>query len=106
MTEYRLIEDSEEITVLVDDGGVACIRDTDDNGEGRKSTTDYYQDRITQEMLDEELNVWEEVGEGKMYWNDWKTDKDDPAHVQEALEWLVAGETEFVVNEDIWPDFE
>ena len=69
--KYRVIDGTEEITVVLEDGGIACIRETDDNGEGRTATTDYYGVRLTQELIDAG-NIWEsELGEGDMWYNDW-----------------------------------
>ena len=107
--KFRLIKDSEEIIVITEDGGVATIRDVegyvdgDFGGKDRKSTTDYYQGRLNSKMIDED-NIWESLGEGKMYWNDWKTPFDNPEHVEDALNWLCVGEV-FVADENIWPNF-
>lgn len=52
------------ITVIMEDGGVATAYNPDDYYR-----SNYYQDRMTSETtLD---NLWDELGEGKMYWNDW-----------------------------------
>ena len=104
MMKYRVIRDSEEITVILEDGGIATIRDVDEDEDGRKSVTEYYQDRFTQEGLDSCDGVWGEVGEGKMYCGDWKTEASDPAHIVDALNWLAVEET-FELDESIWPDF-
>ena len=104
--KYRLMEYSDEIVVILEDGGIACIRDIDatDDMPDRQSTTDYYQTRFTQEDWDSQENIWEIVGEGKMYYNDWDTPFNDPKHIQDALEWLAVGES-FELDETIWRDF-
>ena len=103
--KYRVIKDSEEITVILEDGGIACIREAYelDEGDGRQSTTDYYQNRFDDETL-ESGELWETIGEGKMYYNDWTTPYDDPKHIWDALNWLCVG-CEFELDESIWPNF-
>ena len=103
--KYRVIKKDEELTIILADGGIACIRDVDDDSSGRQSTTDYYQSRFTQEMLDNNKNIWEEVGKGKMYYNDWTTPFDDPKHIEDALEWLCCDCNEFELDESIWEYF-
>ena len=100
--KYRVIKGNEEIIVILEDGGVACIRDV--YAEDYKTVSDYYQDRFTQEMLDNE-NIWEELGEGKMYCAEWQVPFDSPELVQEALNWLCVWEDNFEVDESIWKDF-
>lgn len=102
---YRVIELDERI-VLTEDGGVACIRTADemDTGDGRESTTDYYQDRITQELVDsleEGGSIWDILSEGKMYYNDWTTPELDPEHIKDALAWLCI-DCEFKRDDTIW----
>ena len=105
--KYRTIKDKNEITVILDDGGIATIREVEEmeEGDGRKATTDYYQDRFTLESLGSDEGIWEEVGKGKMYCEDWDTSFDDPAHIQDALNWLSV-QSEFELDETIWPSFE
>lgn len=100
--KYRLIKDDEAIVVILGDGGIAEIHEADEieEGDGRQSVTEYYQSRFT---MEDSGHVWDAVGEGKMYYNDWKTPFDDPAHVQDALEWL-AVESDYELDESIWPD--
>jgi len=93
--KYRIIEeDDSTFNVLVEDGGVACIRFVDESdimvdGKMRVATTDYYQSRITDETTWDE--VWENLAEGKMYYNDWNEDKANMDFmVKDALNWLVA----------------
>lgn len=103
--KYRTIVTKDETTVILEDGGIAVIRDIEESsmGDGRQSTTDYYQDRFTEETLNDDL--WETLGEGEMHYNDWQTPHDDPAHLKDALEWLSVGTT-FEKDNSIWPNFE
>lgn len=101
--KYRVIKSHDEITVITEDGGIACIRDVDNGDEGAQSVTDYYQDRFDQVILDNDT-IWDTVGQGKMYCEDWTTPFDDPAHVQDALQWLSVGDT-YELDETIWKDF-
>ena len=103
--KYRIEHMGDELVVIVEDGGIACIRSVDelDEGDGRQTTIDYYQERLTQSMIDNDT-IWEELGEGDMYYNDFKTPYTDPSHIQNALEWLCVGETNFEVDETIWKD--
>jgi len=85
--------DTSEITpntdfdVVLEDGGVATIRFMYE--EDREATTDYYQSRITDEKTWDK--VWENLGEGKMYYNDWtKAQSSMEALVTDALNWLGA----------------
>jgi hypothetical protein len=105
--KYRLIETKgDSITVILEDGGIADIHYAEpyDDAPNRKSVTEYYQTRFTQEDLESDEELWTILGEGKMYYNEWTTDYDDPAHVQDALNWLAVEET-FELDESIWPDF-
>ena len=109
MMKYRTIESGgEEIFVITEDGGLACIMDKEGCSEDEKrlSSTEYYQERFTQEMLDAEESIFEqtEMCDGKMYWADWETPYTNPDHVQDALEWLCVG-CEFELDETIWEDF-
>jgi hypothetical protein len=91
--KYNVINEDDfgyEFNVVTEDGGVACIRYMDE--EDRKATTDYYQDRITDEKTWQD--VWDNLGQGKMYYNDWKHGQADKGDlILEALNWLVVGET-------------
>jgi len=103
--KYRVIKDGDEITVITEDGGIACIREVDelDEGDGRQAVTDCYQSRFDNKIL-ESGNIWEILGEGKMYCEDWQTPFDNPDHIQDALEWLCMG-CEFELDESIWKNF-
>ena len=106
--KYRIVKRSDELDVITEDGGVASIRYADEmeENDGRTAVTDYYQTRITQEVLDSGESIWDYLGEGKMYCEDWyRTDFDNPKLVQDALEWLCAGHTKFQYDETIWEGF-
>ncbi len=104
--KYRTIIGKEDITVITEDGGIANIHYAEelDEGDKRKSVTEYYQARFTQEMLDSGADIWEEVGEGNMYYNNWTCEYDDPTLIGDALKWLCVG-CDFKEDETIWKDF-
>lgn len=106
MAKYRIITSNNNIIVVTKDGGIAEIRHTEENPEflGRQATTEYYQNRLTNEII-EDGEWWEALGEGKAFYNDWQTPFTDPAHILNALQWLVGDETQFVIDETIWPEF-
>lgn len=101
MTKYRTIVVCGEVVVITEDGGVACIRVN--IGDDYITTIDYYQNRINEDT--KPYTIWDELGEGKMYCDDFTTPYTDPKHVQTALEWLVVGEVDFVYDETIWKGF-
>ena len=101
--KYRLIKNDDSVTVIMEDGGVACIEVDEGDDQDYLSYTEYYQDRFTKEML-AKGDIWDQLACGKMYRSDWETDFDNPDHIEEALEWLCVG-CEFELDEMIWPDF-
>ena len=105
--KYRLIETpGDSIVVILEDGGIADIHyaEPHEDSPNRKSVTEYYQTRFTQEDLDSEDELWEILGEGKMYYEEWDTPYNNPEHITDALNWLAVGET-FELDESIWPYF-
>jgi hypothetical protein len=53
----------------------------------------------------ENSEVFEALAEGKMYANDWETDAfNSQTVIDDALAWLVVGETEFVRDDGIFAD--
>lgn len=68
---FRAKDDDEGTTIVImEDGGVANAYNPDEYYR-----TEYYQNRITSETtLD---NMWEELGEGKMYTTDWDGTNDE-----------------------------
>ncbi len=67
---FREDNGDKTITVIMEDGGVASAYNPDDYYR-----TDYYQDRITQETTLDDM--WDELGEGKMYTKDWDGNEDE-----------------------------
>lgn len=102
--KYRLIKTSDEVTVVTEDGGIACIREIDAIGETpRTATTDYYQSRIT--SLDNTDDLYEKLGDGKMFYVDWETAKFDSQEVlDDALAWLCTTETTWERDDSLFPD--
>jgi len=105
--KYRVIDNGDEITVLLEDGGIAEIREVGEmiQGDGRQSVTEYYQSKFTGKDLASEESVWEKLSLGDMYYNNWKTPYNDQTHIEDALNWLSMG-SKFEVDESIWPQFE
>ena len=88
---YEIItEDRDDITIRTDDGGIATIHHNEEH-----FVTTYYQDRI---CTDCEID-WEELAEGKVHHKDWnKPHKKsiDKEMINDALNWLVVGDYEFI----------
>lgn len=82
--KYRIIQDQDSITILVEDGGVATI-DFIESGY----RTEYYQNRIDESVGSDD--IWEVLAEGEMYISDDWTDPSVNVEmlIQEALAWLV-----------------
>lgn len=104
--KYRLFEESnEEIIVIMEDGGIACISKVEEcePGDGRIAITEYYKERINNDTDPDD--VFGELGEGASFYNEWTkaqcNDHCDPRLIQNALEWLAAGET-FERDDSIW----
>lgn len=75
---FREDNGDKTITVIMEDGGVASAYNP-----GDYYRTEYYQDRITKEtMLDD---MWDELGEGKMYTTDWDGNEDENILVEEPI---------------------
>lgn len=106
--KFMLIIDtpSEEITVVTQDGGIACIRYAEPCSETplRVATTDYYQTRITQLEDPTADNVWELLAEGKMYANDWNKEYNSLELIQDALNWLCLGEENWEICDNLFPE--
>ena len=108
--KYRIVEYDTDVYVVVEDGGIACITQKDGE-DGILATTEYFHDRITQQMNDDHwniLDVWETLDMGKISFNDW-SDKEyssinDERLITDALNWLVVndGNIEFVKDDTIW----
>jgi hypothetical protein len=102
--KIRIIQDKNEITVITEDGGIACIREADDMSpeEPRIAVTDYYQMKITDPSMTSE-NLFECLAEGKMYHKDWIDVKyNSLTAIEDALAWLCSAETSFEVSDDLF----
>ncbi len=101
--------DSDNTTVvIVEDGGLANAYKVDKNFK-----TEYYGSRITAET--ELENLWDELGEGKMYVQDWDGSSDenplkdevvDDEMIMDMVHWLYATseEVEYVRHDLEWTD--
>lgn len=72
-----------DVTVVCEDGGIACLHF---NGEHMVATL--YQDRITPETDLE--NLFEELGEGKAYIEDFSGMEPTPQMIIHCINWLNA----------------
>ena len=99
---------SDEVTIITEDGGLACIREAeaisnvgDKDYEPRVATSDYYQRRIpnTPDELKEFSeceDIWEYLAEGKMYYDDWPTQAFNSWEaIHTALQWLAPHEENY-----------
>jgi hypothetical protein len=100
--KFRMIidEDQREITVLTENGGVACIREAE--GDDRLAVTDYYQSRLTDFDGLTADNAFDLLGQGKMYCNDWDVPYNDLGLILDALKWLAVGETSWQHTESLF----
>jgi hypothetical protein len=103
--KYKTIRKDDIIIIITEDGGLAEIHYAEelDEGDGRQSTTEYYQNRFTEEDLLSTESIWDILGEGKAYYNDWTTPFDDPNHIIDALNWLAIDES-YQEDNSIWPN--
>lgn len=93
--KYRVIYDGEEYTVLLEDGGVACFRYYDG-----KAACEYYQERITTETNSGQ--VWENLGEGKMYYDEFPEDVNPSKLLRHCRDWLCPGGEDWEYDEDLF----
>jgi hypothetical protein len=85
--KYRILEISNtDFDIITQDGGFASIHFNGDN-----YITDYYQTRLTEIDLNDEL--WEQMAEGKIYHKDWDTASSKEQMINDALNWLVVANT-------------
>lgn len=108
--KFRLLvdENEKELTVLTEDGGIACIREADDisPNEPRIATTDYYHIRITELESATPENLFDLLGEGMMSCNDWADDQyNSLILIQDALSWLSPTEVEWNLCDSIFSEF-
>lgn len=104
--KYKLINEGDTIVVITDDGGCADIRAVEElsAGDGRQTTIELYQDHFTEEDLLSDEPLYEILGEGKMYYEDFTTPYTSEEHVKYALNWLTPSATEYVLDESIWAE--
>ena len=108
--KFRLLidESEKEITVLTEDGGIACIREADaiSPNEPRIATTDYYHTRITELESATPENLFDLLGEGKMSCDDWADEQyNSLILIQDALAWLSPSEVEWNLSDSIFTEF-
>lgn len=110
LVKINLTFESDEVTIVCEDGGVACIRKADDLDKNtpRIATTDYYQSRLTSidpDELTEERDVWARLGEGNMFYEDWDEKPFNSFYlICEALVWLGHNPADcVVVKEELFP---
>lgn len=99
--KYRINQHDEmEFDVIVEDGGVVSVYHNDEN-----QVSMYYQERIREDMDPDE--IWETLGEGKTYRNDWPDGTSRDEIIRDALSWLVLPAPEsWELDESIWNQFE
>lgn len=85
--KYRILEYSHtDFNLITEDGGLAFIYHNGDN-----YITEYYQNRLTE--IDENEDIWEQLGEGKVYYKEWSKEYDKQSAINDALNWLVVSST-------------
>jgi hypothetical protein len=105
--KFRIIFDDgeNEITIITEDGGIACIRETDDLSptEPRIAVSDYYQRRLTSIAFSESDNLFEHLAEGQMYHKDWPDVRYNSLTViNDALDWLCPGVTSWELSKNLF----
>lgn len=87
--QYSIINDSDDTTIILEDGGVATI-----HSNGEHLITTYYQSRVEKFTFDDEM--WGILDEGKQYVRDWVGQtKVTDALILDALRWLALGVNDF-----------
>jgi hypothetical protein len=111
--KFRLLLDPSEpeITIVTEDGGIACIRQAEDMGpspeEKRIAVSDYYSVRIPALTDCNSQNLFECLAEeATIYHDDWK-DKpyNDLSVIQTALDWLNPNEENWELVNNLFVDF-
>ncbi|WP_210498453.1 hypothetical protein [Vibrio crassostreae] len=106
--EFRIVHEQDEIIVVTESGGVACIRQAENiNGETRTATTDYYTTRLTEVADADSDNLFDVLAEGQMFADDWESVAYNSLEaITAALNWLsspTAPSWELV--DDLFPQF-
>ena len=86
-----------EFDIITEDGGIVGV--CSDLGT---TLSTYYQDRIQSNMLPG--YVWGVLAEGKTYIKEWDYESTYEEIIQDALAWLVMGNTEWERDDTIWSD--
>lgn len=116
-TKMNIFKSSDEIIIVLENGGVACIREAEpiDDNTPRIATTDYYELTVLDvdtslicETDEESVNIWNLLAEGNIYYEDWAEDKFDREKLlHDAIENLgFSPEDCVVVEEPLFPSIE
>jgi hypothetical protein len=98
-----LKDDKEECVMISEAGGVACA-----HFNGDMIISEYYQDRLSKKDLqNNDLTIWEILGEGKMYGTEWESKtKIDQEILEDLRKFLVDDEDEIKEYHLNWQDME
>lgn len=98
-----LKDDKEECVMISEAGGVACA-----HFNGDMIISEYYQDRLSKKDLqNNDLTIWEILGEGKMYGTEWENKtKIDQEILEDLRKFLVDDEDEIKEYHLNWQDIE
>lgn len=102
--KYRVIiedADNHEYIILLEDGGITATHST-----GEYILMTYYQNRITNDSNPD--TIWDDLGNGKAYNNEFPYDTDVSELIEDALSWLfVSSDSSNVFERDdsIWKLF-
>jgi hypothetical protein len=81
--KYKVLEISNtDFDIITEDGGLVSVHYNGDN-----YISDYYQTRLTE--IDPDEDLWEQMGEGKIYHKDWNPEANKEEMILDALKWLV-----------------
>jgi len=98
-----LKDDKEECVMISEAGGVACA-----HFNGDMIISEYYQDRLSKKDLqNNDLTIWEILGEGKMYGTEWENKtRIDQEILEDLRKFLVDDEDEIKEYHLNWQDME
>jgi hypothetical protein len=107
--EYRLIVESDEVTIITQSGKVGCVRESEPfDDTPRVATSDYYSASLTKVPVSEVDNLFEYLSEETIYNDDWEVDTFDSepvlCHVLSQLDSSVDDE-EWTRNDSLFPEF-
>lgn len=101
--KYRIIFETDELIVITENGGVACIRHVEDmSEEPRIAVTDYYHTNLNE--INPDGDVFEQLAEGYVTHKDWATTQyNSLTALYDALAVLTESEEEdHLVTEDLF----